>query len=61
MSGHFFRRGALGLAMAGLLSAGAYAQSPDTAPKQQDIHQDKKDIRTDRKDLRGDRKDRNAD
>jgi hypothetical protein len=51
----------LGLAFAGLFSAGTYAQSQDATPRQANIQSDKKDIRNDKKDLRQDRGDRNAD
>ena len=42
------RKGVLGVAFAGILAAGAYAQ---------DVQNDKQDIRADRRDLRQDRTD----
>src|SRR5882762_6493468 len=55
------RRGVIAVAFAGLFAGGAYANSQDPTPQQQDIQNDKKDIRSDKKDLAKDRADRNAD
>ncbi len=55
------RRGVLAIAFAGLLAGGAYAQSPDPAPQQQDIQNDKKDLAKDRADGNADQRDINHD
>ena len=57
----FLRRTLMGLALASLVSVGAWAQTPSTAPSQ-DLQNDQKDINHDnRRDLNKDRQDRNAD
>src|SRR3989475_13227653 len=54
-------RSVLAVAFAGLLASGAYAQSQDPTPQQQDIQNDKKDLAKDRADRNADQRDINHD
>jgi hypothetical protein len=60
-SERFLRCSVLGLAVAGLLAVGAYAQTATPAPQQQDTHQDRRDLNKDRVDRNKDQRDINHD